>query len=139
MRFGDGSTGPTAPERHRIDLVARERETGELCAIQCKFYDPETTLRKEDIDSFFTASGKERFKSRLIVSTTDKWSKNAEEALEGQQIPGQPAPVQDLDDSIDWSQFSLTEPEEMERQGPQVAPPAPGAALKDVRGRLRRR
>jgi predicted helicase len=32
-----------------IDLVARERETGELCAIQCKFYDPNHTLAKEDI------------------------------------------------------------------------------------------
>ena len=30
-----------------IDLVARERETGELCAIQCKFYDPTHTLAKE--------------------------------------------------------------------------------------------
>jgi len=40
-----------------IDLVARERATGEYCAIQCKFYLPEHTLAKEDIDSFFTAAG----------------------------------------------------------------------------------
>jgi predicted helicase len=41
-----------------IDLVARERETGELCAIQCKFFDEVHDLQKSDIDSFFTASGK---------------------------------------------------------------------------------
>jgi len=37
-----------------IDLVARERETGELCAIQCKFYDASRTLEKGEIDSFFS-------------------------------------------------------------------------------------
>ena len=91
--------------------------TGELCAIQCKFYDPTHTLQKDDIDSFFTASGKAGFTSRLIVSTTDKWSKDAEEALEGQQIPVSRLRVQDLDDSpVDWSQFSLAQPEDAERR-----------------------
>lgn len=64
-----------------IDLVARERATGEYCGIQCKFYLPEHTLSKPDIDSFFTALGKEPFTSGIIVSTTDKWGKNAEDAL----------------------------------------------------------
>jgi predicted helicase len=39
-----------------IDLIARERDTGEYTAIQCKFYEPTHTLAKADIDSFFTAS-----------------------------------------------------------------------------------
>ena len=97
-----------------IDLVARERDTGDYCAIQCKFYNPDSTLQKGDIDSFFTASGKrfgtnegeKTFTSRLIVSTTDKWSKNAEEALQNQQIPVNRLRVQDLADSpVDWSGF----------------------------------
>ena len=41
-----------------IDLIARERYTGEYCAIQCKFYDPSHTLQKADIDSFFTEIGR---------------------------------------------------------------------------------
>lgn len=95
-----------------IDLVARERYTGEFCAIQCKFYDPTTTLQKADIDSFFTASGKEPFTTRLIVSTTDKWSKHAEDALRHQNTPVQRLRVQDLEDSpIDWSQFTLSKPQ----------------------------
>jgi len=70
-----------------IDLVAEKRATGDLTAIQCKFFDPSHTIQKEDIDSFFTASGKAPFKERIIFSTTDKWGKNAEEALRNQQIP----------------------------------------------------
>ncbi|MBQ0995876.1 type ISP restriction/modification enzyme [Streptomyces sp. RK62] len=70
-----------------IDLVAQDRETGGFCAIQCKFYEPHHTVRKEDIDSFFTASGKGAFTRRMIISTTDKWSDNAEAALDDQQIP----------------------------------------------------
>jgi predicted helicase len=41
-----------------IDLVAKDRATGDYCAIQCKFYSPDHQLQKSDIDSFFTASGK---------------------------------------------------------------------------------
>ncbi|MCF4139889.1 DEAD/DEAH box helicase [Streptomyces sp. Tue 6430] len=69
-----------------IDLVAQERNTGALWAIQCKFYEPEHTVQKADIDSFFTASGKGGFARRLIISTTDKWGPNAEAALHDQQI-----------------------------------------------------
>jgi predicted helicase len=105
------------PDRHGkvdtgIDLVARDKFTGELCAIQCKFYDPHYNLQKSDIDSFFTASGKEGFTSRIIVSTTDKWSKHAEDALNNQQIVTTRIGVDDLANSeIDWSKYSLTDPD----------------------------
>jgi predicted helicase len=78
-RAGKSDTG--------IDLVAQERESGEFCAIQCKFYEPQHHLQKADIDSFFTASGKQPFTSRIIISTTDKWGRNAEDAVDKQQIP----------------------------------------------------
>lgn len=86
-----------------IDLVARERDTGEYTAIQCKFYEPTRTLSKGDIDSFFTASGKAPFSNRVIISTTDRWGKNAEEALEGQSIPVQRIGMAEIAESpIDW-------------------------------------
>ncbi len=86
-----------------IDLVARERGTGEYTAIQCKFYEPTHTLAKGDIDSFFTASGKKPFTNRVIISTTDKWGKNAEDALGNQQIPVQRIGMADIAESpIDW-------------------------------------
>ncbi|MGB4356792.1 MAG: DEAD/DEAH box helicase family protein, partial [Limnohabitans sp.] len=96
-----------------IDLVAQERYTGEYCAIQCKFYAKGHTVQKADIDSFFTASGKKPFTSRLIVATTE-FGKHAEEALVNQQPPVQRIRLEDLENSaIDWEQFSLTRPDKM--------------------------
>jgi predicted helicase len=98
-----------------IDLVARERATGGYCAIQCKFYSPDHTLEKSDIDSFFTASGTADFSSRMIVSTTDRWSKHAIAACENQQIPVTKLFVKDLAESpIDWSTFSSKKPETLQ-------------------------
>ncbi|MEU9555854.1 DEAD/DEAH box helicase [Streptomyces fumanus] len=86
-----------------IDLVAQDRETGGFCAIQCKFYEPHHTVRKEDIDSFFTASGKGVFTRRMIISTTDKWSVHAEEALDDQQIPVTRIGLPDIANSpVEW-------------------------------------
>lgn len=86
-----------------IDLVARERDTGDLTAIQCKFYEPTHTLAKADIDSFFTASGKTAFTNRVIISTTDRWGKNAEAALDDQTKPVQRIGMAEIAESpIDW-------------------------------------
>jgi predicted helicase len=68
-----------------IDLVARTNGTNEFHAIQCKFYDADDRIRKSDIDSFFTASGQKPFSHRVIVTTTNEWTENAEAALFGQQ------------------------------------------------------
>lgn len=86
-----------------IDLVARSSDTGELTAIQCKFYEPEHNLSKGDIDSFFTALGKAPFAKGIIVSTTDKWGKNAEDALEDQSKPVTRLSLAEIAGSpIDW-------------------------------------
>ncbi|MFJ5639844.1 DEAD/DEAH box helicase [Streptomyces sp. NPDC093223] len=86
-----------------IDLVAQDRETGGFCAIQCKFYEPQHTIHKEDIDSFFTASGKGAFTRRMIISTTDKWSDHAESALDDQQVPVTRVGLSDIANSpVEW-------------------------------------
>ncbi|OMC22242.1 DEAD/DEAH box helicase [Mycobacterium colombiense] len=86
-----------------IDLVARERDTGKYTAVQCKFYEPTHTLSKGDIDSFFTASGKNTFTNRVIISTTDRWGKNAEDALADQTKPVQRIGMAEIAESpIDW-------------------------------------
>ena len=61
-----------------IDLVAETRGTGDLVAIQCKFFAPSTYVTKPMIDSFLAASGTNDFAERIIVSTTEKWNSNAE-------------------------------------------------------------
>ncbi|HRN28980.1 MAG TPA: DEAD/DEAH box helicase family protein, partial [Terrimesophilobacter sp.] len=102
-----------------IDLVARERYSGEFCAIQCKFISPKSYLNKEHIDSFFTASGKHPFSSRIIVSTTNKWSKHATDALLDQQIKTTRIGINELEESgIDWSQYRFTDPSTLEPAEP---------------------
>jgi predicted helicase len=65
-----------------IDLVATLADGSGFCAVQCKFYDETKKVDKGDIDSFFTASGKEGFVRRLIVDTSDgNWTDRAEKAL----------------------------------------------------------
>ena len=104
-----------------IDLVAQERATGDFTAIQCKFLDPSHWLQKEDIDSFFTASGKKPFTQRMIICTTDKWGKHAEEALNNQQPPVIRLRFQDLDESvIDWSSFNINRPQQIKRKPPNL-------------------
>ncbi len=89
-----------------IDLVAKTAGTGEIHAIQCKFFHPQHVVQKSDIDSFFTASGKKPFAHRMIVATTDHWSANAAAALQGQQIPVSRIDLLDLENSqIDWSRY----------------------------------
>ena len=102
-----------------IDLVARERETGELCAVQCKFYDPATgVITKGDVDSFLAESGTGEFTSRLFVSTTEHWNSAAEETVSRQAIPVSRIGLEDLFNStIDWDSFSLETPEVMVRTG----------------------
>jgi len=90
-----------------IDAVAKIRDDGGFCAIQCKFYREGHRIQKADIDSFFTASGKVHFARRLIIDTTDApWSANAEAALEGQSINVTRIGLDRLEQSpLDWSAY----------------------------------
>ena len=78
-------------------------------AIQCKFYALGHRIQKADIDSFLSASGKEPFGRRIVVDTSGApWDKNAQDAIEGQQIPVSRITLADLRDSdIDWRTYSL--------------------------------
>jgi predicted helicase len=116
-----------------IDVVAEERATGEFCGIQCKFFLPEHTVSKEDIDSYFTALGNPLFTSGLIVSTTDRWGKNAEHAIEHQTKPVHRLTVHDLDASpIDWSKFSPQRPQDLALRSQKKPRDDQKAAIADV-------
>ena len=102
------------PERRTgdtgIDLVAIPiRDDEGPVAIQCKFYALGHRIQKADIDSFLSASGKEPFGRRIVVDTSGApWGKNAQDAIEGQQIPVSRITLADLRDSdIDWRTYSL--------------------------------
>lgn len=78
-----------------IDLVAKTK-SGDYWAIQCKCYFKAYSVSKEDMDTFLSTSSKRfhdddgnltQFSLRLVVATTDNWSKNAEEVINNQIIP----------------------------------------------------
>lgn len=116
-----------------IDLVAEERDGSGLCAIQCKFYAPEHRIEKADLDSFFATSAKAPFTSRIVVSSTDNWSKHAEDLLSDERIPSVRIRLQDLQESaIDWNQFSLLRPDRMKLRPKNKPRPHQQAAIKDV-------
>ena len=93
-----------------VDLVA-ETFTGELVAIQAKFYD--RAIQKSNIDSFLSELGKDYYKSGIIVASTDKWGKNAEKALSDRSDVVRIG-LSDLRNSrIDWDKFSFERPDEV--------------------------
>ncbi len=105
-QFGGSDTG--------IDLVALTKED-EYWAIQCKCYQDDTQIDKKHVDSFLATSGREfttegsknvRFSHRLWISTTNKWGKNAEEALTNQIPPVSRINFADLENApVDWEKL----------------------------------
>ena len=91
-----------------IDLVADDIASGGKVAIQCKFYDEKTYL--DDLGTFYTSSGKDGYVKRIVVTTSNQWTRNAEEALKNQQIPVQRILLHDMEQSlISWGAFDLSE------------------------------
>ena len=91
-----------------VDLVA-EKYTGELVAIQAKFYNH--SIQKSNIDSFLGELGKDYYESGIIVASTDRWGKNAEKALADRSDVIRIG-LSDLRNSqIDWTKFSFESPE----------------------------
>ncbi|WP_322597395.1 DEAD/DEAH box helicase [Histophilus somni] len=93
-----------------IDLVAVGFDST-FTAIQCKNYSADYRIQKSDIDSFFTASGKKDFTHRLIVTTTNHWSENAEKSLADQLIPVNIINRSNFEESvIDWQKYVPKQP-----------------------------
>ena len=104
--FGGQDTG--------IDLVAYTYE-GTYWAIQCKFFSKDSSIQKADVDSFLATSSRTfvnedlediGFSNRLWVSTTNKWSKNAEDAIQNQNPPVSRISLSYLEeDEVDWAKL----------------------------------
>lgn len=109
--------------------------TGEYHAVQCKPYAEAHKINKGDIDSFSTASGKEPFMHRIIVSSTNHWSEHAEDSLRDQQPPVSKIDLFDLENSqIDWGRYQpQTPPAFKEKKQPR---PHRQDALEAIRERL---
>ena len=97
-----------------IDLVATLVESewqgpnkeARYSAIQCKFYNNDSSVPKSEVDSFISASSTKHFAERLLVATNKGWSANAVQTIELQE---KPTLILSLDKikhlNVDWSQF----------------------------------
>lgn len=108
-----------------IDLVAQDRFTGELTAVQCKFLDPEQTVSKGDIDSFISASPKPEFSRRLLAHTAGI-GPTAQKTLEAQDPPVQVLDPHQMDRAdIQWAEFQVAYPDRMVHKSSRRKTPFP--------------
>lgn len=126
---------PGSAGRHDvgIDIVAEERDGGDLAAIQCKFHGPDTLTVREHINSFLGAYGADQFAKGIYVSTSDLWTENAVEAVDSFSKPvARWGPDVFENSSIDWQTFDLNRPAGMSRRPTKYLRDYQDAALQDV-------
>lgn len=130
------SEWPGNQRRHDtgIDLVAREHETGNLVAIQCKFFRPDARIYLSHISTFLAAYSVDTFSSGIIVSTSEDWGPNADEALEGRESKpvSRWGPNEFEDSSILWQQSSFKPPIKLAQKEQKRLRGEQREALKDV-------
>ncbi len=89
-----------------VDLVARQRGTGKLTAVQAKYY--KGKVGKDTINSYVAELNKNYYSDGLLVATTDEWNRNAEAALDDGSKDISRIGLSDLRNSdFDWSQFKF--------------------------------
>jgi len=97
-----------------IDLVCQTFE-GDFWAVQCKCFQEDSYIDKPAVDTFLSTSSRKFtdenfqmvcFSHRLWISTTNKWSSNAEEAINNQNPPVTRIHLYDLQNApVDWEQL----------------------------------
>lgn len=89
-----------------VDIVAKDRATGKLTAVQAKFY--KGKVGKDTINSFVAEASKNYYADGIIVTTTNEWNSNAENALEGLSKPITRIGLSQLEHAdIDWQLFDF--------------------------------
>lgn len=97
-----------------IDLVALTVD-GDYWAIQCKCFAENTYIDKKSVDTFLSTSSRSfkdenlqttKFSQCLWISTSNKWSSNATEALKNQNPPVTRLNIHDLSCApVDWEKL----------------------------------
>ncbi|MBQ7561322.1 MAG: DEAD/DEAH box helicase [Synergistaceae bacterium] len=116
-----------------IDIVAQFKDSDKLCAVQCKFYEDNHRITKDDINTFLAASGQENFIERIIFSISGDYNKNALDTLDNQQIKCTRLTIDRLENSpIDWAKFDADNPENFSYKVKRVLRPDQQDALNKV-------
>lgn len=97
-----------------VDLVARERGTGKLIAIQCKFYSPSAVLGWEHVSTFVAMLSQEIFASGMLISTAGAESGNLHKNLAATSKDITWLRVENFEESrVDWNQFRPEAPTQL--------------------------
>ena len=129
---GKGKRGDTG-----IDLVAREAGSGDLVAIQCKFYAPAATLAWPRVSTFVGMLGQPEFASGMIVSTAGTESANVHSNIERHAKPVRIWRVDDFEGSdVDWDQFRIGRPTQLTLRPPKQLYAHQEQAITDVTARF---
>ncbi|MDR1314399.1 MAG: DEAD/DEAH box helicase family protein [Deltaproteobacteria bacterium] len=99
-----------------IDLILKAWE-GDYWAVQCKCYQENAQISQASVAGFLAASGKffhddageeHKFSDRLWISTTDKWSKGAQEMVKQQSIEFHVLSLASLGAAdVDWDKLDV--------------------------------
>ncbi|MBF8456167.1 DEAD/DEAH box helicase [Kaistella sp. G5-32] len=110
-----------------IDLVALTND-GDFWAVQCKCYAEDTVIDKKSVDTFLSTSSRSfknlnlqttHFSQCLWISTSNKWTVNATEALKNQRPPVSRINIYDLNQaSVDWEKLENNITGELARPKP---------------------
>ena len=97
-----------------VDIVAKDY-AGNLTAVQAKFY--KGKVGKDTINSFVAEAGKDYYAAGMLVSSTDKWNRNAEAALENNTKPFTRIGLSQLRHAdIDWKKFSFVKENDLSQK-----------------------
>ena len=89
-----------------IDLVAVQQD-GAHTAVQCKFFDPDHSVQKKDVDSFLAASGAAEFERRLYVTTAEHFSKQVQQTFANQDKEVRTLTAREMSRSgIEWGKLN---------------------------------
>ena len=123
-----------------IDIVAEERESGDLIAIQCKCYDHTKRIYLNDISTFLAACGTTDFAGGVIVSAGEEWGPNVDNALKNRDKPVARWGPDVLDkSSIDWEKFDLANPGNLTLRDTKTLRPYQVPAVRDTLDGLKER
>ena len=91
-----------------VDVVARDRNTGKLTAVQAKFYKDGHRVSKGDIDSFVAQIASKYYSAGMMIATTDNWNNNARTEFNEIEKPTSLITLSDLRDAqVNWKLFDF--------------------------------
>lgn len=98
-----------------IDIVARERVGGELCAVQCKCYADDTVLDAKPVDSFIAAATSHKM-TNYILACTGPINKVARAKIVG--VHGHIMDKDALRYMLDWDTYPKVTPRPLKKLKP---------------------